>query len=107
MSTATDAHKVFRIEVEGMTCGHCEQRVHDAAMASSGVVSAQASHESNALVVEVVADEFAMGDLIKAVASAGFSPGDVEEVPDVEGALQTGQRVRRRLPGGSGCRSQR
>ncbi len=87
MSTATKETKVYRIQVEGMTCEHCEKRVHEAAASTAGVVRAIASHGENALVVEVVSDDFAMGDLIKAVASAGYTPGDLQEVPDFDGAL--------------------
>ena len=65
------------IEVGGMTCGHCEERVAAALRNVAGVTSAVASRSEGQAVV--TADpSVAREDLLKkAVSDAGYEPGDV------------------------------
>ena len=65
------------IEVGGMTCGHCEERVAAALRRVPGVIAATASRSEGHAVV--TADPtIATEDLLKnAVTDAGYEPGDV------------------------------
>jgi copper chaperone CopZ len=62
------------IAVAGMSCGGCEQRVHDAVMALPGAVSATAEHIGD--VVEVTFDPARLDvkAIREAIAAAGFRP---------------------------------
>jgi len=57
------------LTVEGMSCGHCEQTVEDALLSVSGVESAEADRESNAVAVE---GDAAVANLVAAVNDAGY-----------------------------------
>lgn len=59
------------LTVEGMTCGHCVQRVMDALRKVAGVRAAEVSLESRTARVEH-ADETGVGALLAAVRGAGF-----------------------------------
>jgi Cu+-exporting ATPase len=69
----------YRIQVAGMTCGHCEARVREASLAVPGVIDAEPSHESDSLCVTVDPADFQMGALVKAIAEAGYQPGEAIE----------------------------
>lgn len=58
------------LNVTGMTCGHCEQRVVDALEDVQGVEAATADSETDSVSVEGDADVDA---LIGAVEDAGYS----------------------------------
>ncbi|RLM90342.1 cation transporter [Halobellus sp. Atlit-38R] len=57
------------LTVEGMSCGHCEQTVEDTLLSVSGVESAEADRESNAVTVE---GDAAVANLVAAVNDAGY-----------------------------------
>lgn len=58
------------ITVEGMTCGHCEQKVEDALREVSGVTDATADQDAEQVSVEGDADVPA---LVQAVEEAGYT----------------------------------
>ncbi|MEI6624040.1 MAG: heavy metal translocating P-type ATPase, partial [Actinomycetes bacterium] len=80
--------RFWRLSVEGMTCGHCEARVHEAALSTAGVTEAVADAAAGALVVTVDPEVFQMGDLVKAVTQAGYTPGEVEVFDPSAGAAE-------------------
>jgi len=65
------------IDVEGMTCEHCEQRVEKALSAVEGVVSARASRAEKRAVVTADPGRANEEKLKAAVEQAGYRPGDV------------------------------
>ncbi|MFC6723038.1 heavy-metal-associated domain-containing protein [Halobium palmae] len=58
------------INVEGMTCGHCEQTVKEALRGVSGVTEASTDRETEQARVEGDADVTA---LVQAVEDAGYT----------------------------------
>lgn len=64
------------IDVQGMHCGGCEQRLRDALVALPGVVEAVPEHIGD--LVDVTFDPAVVGvELIRqAILEAGFSPQD-------------------------------
>ncbi len=60
---------VETIDVDGMSCGGCEQNVVEALENVSGVSDASADHEAGTATVEGDADS---GDLVAAVQDAGY-----------------------------------
>ena len=57
------------IAVDGMSCGHCERAVEDAARAVSGVTAATADREAGQVRVEGHPDP---GVLVRAIEDAGY-----------------------------------
>jgi copper chaperone len=62
-----------KVDIEGMTCGHCVKWVTDALMGVNGVTDAQVSLESRNAIVEM--DETAATDesLAEAVRRVGYT----------------------------------
>jgi copper chaperone len=62
-----------KVDIEGMTCGHCVKWVTDALMSVGGVTNAQVSLESRNAIVEM--DETAATDesLAEAVRRVGYT----------------------------------
>lgn len=62
----------LEVRVTGMTCGHCEMRVVDAAKGLDGVKDAKASHEGDSLQIWVKGE--VDQDALKAVVTeAGYA----------------------------------
>ena len=61
------------IKVPDATCGHCKQTVESAVAGIAGVTGADLDLESKLLVVEHD-ESTSPGDLVGAVAGAGYSP---------------------------------
>lgn len=59
------------IDVEGMSCGHCEETVEDALAAVDGVTGATADSEGDEVSYEGDADRDAVA---AAVEDAGYTP---------------------------------
>jgi len=70
----------FIVEVEGMTCAHCERRVTQALLAVPGVSAARASHAERRAFI--TADPTSATDerLRAAITAAGYSPGEIQQV---------------------------
>ena len=62
------------IAVAGMTCGGCEQRVHDAVMALPGAVSVTAEHIGDEIQVTYDPARLDVKAIRGAIAAAGFRP---------------------------------
>jgi Cu+-exporting ATPase len=62
------------IAVAGMSCGGCEQRVHDAVMALPGVVSVTAEHIGDEVEVMFDPDRLDVKAIRGAIAAAGYRP---------------------------------
>ena len=62
------------IAVAGMTCGGCEQRVHDALMALPGAVSVTAEHIGDEVEVTFDRGRLDVKAIRGAIAAAGFRP---------------------------------
>jgi copper chaperone CopZ len=59
-----------KVDIEGMTCGHCVKWVTDALMSVSGVTDAQVSLESHNAIVqmdETTATDEALADAVRRV----------------------------------------
>lgn len=59
-----------KVDIEGMSCGHCVKWVTDALMSVNGVIDAQVSLESRNAIVEMdetVANDEAIADAIRRV----------------------------------------
>ena len=67
------------IEVEGMTCAHCERHVADALLRVPGVTRASASHVERRAVITADRSVAADALLRAAVEEAGYAPGDIAE----------------------------
>jgi len=65
------------IEVGGMTCEHCEQRVTRALAAVPGVVRASVSRSEGHAVVTADPASATPEKLQESVREAGYEPGDV------------------------------
>jgi Cu+-exporting ATPase len=78
--TKDEPIREWRVAVDGMTCGQCEARVQEASLATPGVLEAVASARDSSLTLTVNPGTFRMGDVVKAVAEAGFVPGAAHEV---------------------------
>ena len=64
------------IDVNGMTCGHCEAKVVSAVGAVEGVAKVEASHANNTITVMLKKGaEVPSEQIAEAVRGAGFSPG--------------------------------
>lgn len=61
------------IDVEGMTCSHCQKRVADALRALKGVKSAEVKLEEKQAVVSFLPARTGVAELEKAVADAGYT----------------------------------
>lgn len=57
------------VTVDGMTCGHCEQTVEDAAIEVEGVSAADADREANEVDLEGEAD---LDAVVAAINEAGY-----------------------------------
>ena len=64
------------MKVEGMSCNHCKMSVEKALSALEGVKSAQVDLQKKTATV-VLAQDVADEVLKKAVADAGFEPGEI------------------------------
>jgi copper chaperone len=62
------------IAVTGMSCGGCEQRVHDAVMALPGAVSATAEHIGDEVEVTFDPARLNVKAIRSAIAAAGYRP---------------------------------
>lgn len=65
------------MEINGMTCGHCEARVSKALNALEGV-EAKVDHKKNKAVLEISGD-VADDVLMDAVKEAGYEPVSIAE----------------------------
>jgi len=63
--------KSKELQVEGMSCGHCEMAVNKALMAVEGVVSVRADHKTGKVLVEL-GKEVEEALLKAAVIKAGY-----------------------------------
>jgi len=61
------------LNIKGMTCGGCANRVKDALIKCAGVADVHVSHKDGKAVVQVEGGKANKEDLIKAVEEAGFS----------------------------------
>ncbi|MCB9851923.1 MAG: heavy-metal-associated domain-containing protein [Phycisphaerales bacterium] len=80
--------KQLRLDIDGMTCGHCVERVHDAIAAIDGVHECDVQLDNGAAIV-TFDDSVEMGELIQAVSTAGyrmkgFSPMSLQRSPEDE-----------------------
>ena len=75
-SASTVGRKV--LEIDGMMCGHCEERVKKALESVSGVTSASADYESGKATVET-SGKVSEKDLIKAVAKENYKVKSVKD----------------------------
>ncbi len=71
----------LRIDVQGMTCRHCEMSVAEA-LQEAGAKVLKVDHMAGEALVEVPAGTDA-GPLTRAVAAAGYQPGAVEVLPRI------------------------
>jgi Cu+-exporting ATPase len=62
------------IAVAGMTCGGCEQRVHDAVMALPGAVSVTAEHIGDEVEVTFDPARLDVKAIRETIAAAGYRP---------------------------------
>lgn len=62
------------IAVTGMSCGGCEQRVHDAVMALPGAVSVTAEHIGDEVEVTFDPARLDVKAIRGAIAAAGYRP---------------------------------
>ena len=65
------------IEVDGMTCGHCERHVAEALLKVRGVTSASASTAERRAVITADPTAAAADALRAAVIGAGYTPGEI------------------------------
>jgi copper chaperone CopZ len=63
------------LEVRGMMCGGCEQRVHDAVVALPGVAAAVAEHIGDEVEVTFDPAVVGLGEIRRAIAAEGFAVG--------------------------------
>ena len=73
-----DLPKEYRLQVEGMTCGHCAGRVEEAAMAVEGVTSAKVDLESGQLLLNGGRPH----EVVDAVTAAGYPAKPVAQIPE-------------------------
>ena len=65
--------KQIELSVQGMTCGHCEQRVKNALEKIEGADSAVASHKkNNAIVILKKGKDVSIENLITTVIESGY-----------------------------------
>ena len=60
------------IDVEGMSCGHCEHAVEEALLAINGVKKAKASYKKKRVVVKVDTSIVTVNQLKDAIIETGF-----------------------------------
>ena len=60
------------LNVEGMTCGHCQMSVANALKNVSGVKTAEVNLETNSAIVEFKEGKASPEKMIKAVEEAGY-----------------------------------
>lgn len=60
------------IQVEGMSCSHCEKAVNDALTAVTGVEKAEVSLENKSVTVQYDADKVTEDTLKEAIKDAGY-----------------------------------
>ena len=65
------------IEVDGMTCAHCEQRVSKSLLQVPGVTRASASRAERRAIVTADAAIATEDELRAAVVEAGYTPGEI------------------------------
>ncbi len=70
---------MVELEVEGMTCGHCERAVRAALESVPGVASARVSLAAGKAVVEGAAEA---EDLVAAVAEEGYRARPLPRPPE-------------------------
>ena len=73
VSVAKAGEEEVVLNVNGMTCGMCENAVKTALLKCSGVKNAEVSHKEGKAVVKVEEGKAKADELIKAVEKAGFS----------------------------------
>ena len=61
-----------RVSIEGMSCGHCVNRVRESLMALPGVTNARVSIADKLAVVDLDDDKVSEGELIKAIERHSF-----------------------------------
>lgn len=66
------------ISIDGMSCGHCKSRVESVLMAINGVNNAQASIESENVIVQI-SKPVSNKKLENAISDAGFDVIGIEE----------------------------
>ena len=87
--------RTLRLDVEAMHCGSCIARVEAAAGAVSGVAAAEANLADSSLRVEVMAGDFRVPDLLRALRDAGYPARLAEQ--GISARQQREQRDRQEL----------
>lgn len=64
--------KTITIKIEGMMCGHCENRVKNAVMALDGVESCEASAKENQAVICFDESKLKENNLKEAIEEIGY-----------------------------------
>lgn len=72
-------YKKTLIRVEGMTCGHCEKRVHDAISKVGGVSGAKVNLKEGTAAVEYDPEKTDEGEIKSAITNAGYKVAGVEK----------------------------
>ncbi len=63
-----------KIDVEGMTCEHCEKAVHDALVGQVGVDQVEVSLEEAQVIVKFKEDKISLETLKNKIKEAGYEP---------------------------------
>lgn len=77
--------KRIRLNIDGMTCGHCEATVQNALSRLDGVVSCNVRLDENIADVEFH-DSIGMSEISDAVSNAGFRVSGFSPFPIGDGA---------------------
>lgn len=76
LSTSESSFEQVVLNVKGMTCGGCENRVKDALIKCAGVADVQVDHKDGKAVVQVEKGKVNTQNLIEAVEKVGFSASE-------------------------------
>lgn len=64
--------KTITMQIEGMMCGHCENRVHNAVMALDGVESCEASAKDNQAVIRFDESKLKESNIKETIEEIGY-----------------------------------
>ncbi len=79
LSTSESGSEQVVLNVKGMTCGGCANRVKDALVECAGVKDAQVNHKDGKAVVQVENGKANAQNLIEAVEKVGFSASECDK----------------------------
>ncbi len=79
LSTSESGSEQVVLNVKGMTCGGCANRVKGALVECAGVKDAQVSHKDGKAVVQVEKGKVNAQKLIEAVEKVGFSASECDK----------------------------